>query len=74
LKLIEPLAWVFVDLGFAQADKSCGLLAGDGKPKEISFSQLRTEVMEIVAACGKPLNLLIEAPLSVAFIKGCIIV
>lgn len=67
MKLIEPLAWVFVDLGFAQAAKSCGLLAGDGKPKEISFSQLRTEVMEIVAACGKPLNLLIEAPLSVAF-------
>ncbi len=56
MKLIEPLAWVFVDLGFAQAAKSCGLLAGDGKPKEISFSQLRTEVMEIVAACGKPLN------------------
>jgi hypothetical protein len=59
--------WVFVDLGFAQAAKSCGLLVGDGKPREVSFSQLRTEVLEIVAACGKPLNLLIEAPLSVAF-------
>jgi hypothetical protein len=59
--------WVFVDLGFAQAAKSCGLLVGNGKPKEVSFSQLRTEVLEIVATGGKPLNLLIEAPLSVAF-------
>jgi hypothetical protein len=59
--------WVFVDLGFAQAAKSCGLLVGDGEPKEVSFSQLKTEVIEIVVAGGKPLNLLIEAPLSVAF-------
>jgi len=59
--------WVFVDLGFAQAAKSCGLLVGDGEPKEFSFSQLRTEVLEIAAVGGKPLNLLIEAPLSVAF-------
>jgi hypothetical protein len=63
--------WVFVDLGFAQTAKSCGLLVGDGEPKEVSFSQLRTEVIEIVTAGGKPLNLLIEAPLSVAFnVKG----
>ena len=59
--------WVFVDLGFAQAAKSCGLLVGDGKPIEMEFSQLRTTLLEIVAANGKPLNLLIEAPLSVAF-------
>lgn len=59
--------WVFIDLGFAQAAKSCGLLVGDGKPKEISFSQLKVEILDIVAAEGKPLNLLIEAPLSVAF-------
>ena len=59
--------WVFVDLGFAQAAKSCGLLVGDGEPKEVSFSQLRTGVLEIIAADGDPLNLLIEAPLSVAF-------
>lgn len=42
-------------------------MVGDGKPKEVSFSQLRTELLEIVASDGKPLNLLIEAPLSVAF-------
>jgi hypothetical protein len=59
--------WVFVDLGFAQAAKSCGLLVGDGEPIEVSFSQLKKEVLEIVASDGKLLNLLIEAPLSVAF-------
>lgn len=59
--------WAFVDLGFAQAAKSCGLLVGDGEPKEVTFSQLRTEMLELIAAEGDPLNLLIEAPLSVAF-------
>ena len=43
------------------------MLVGDGEPKEASFSQLKAEVLEIIAADGKPLNLLIEAPLSVAF-------
>jgi len=59
--------WVFVDLGFAEKAKSCGLLLGDGKPDEISFSQLKARLLEIVASNDRPLNLLIEAPLSVAF-------
>jgi hypothetical protein len=59
--------WVFIDLGFAKAAKSCGLLVGDGKPKEVSFSQLKIEILDIIAADGRSLNLLIEAPLSVAF-------
>jgi hypothetical protein len=59
--------WVFVDLGFAEKAKSCGLLIGDGEPEEVSFSQLRERLLEIIAADRKPLNLLIEAPLSVSF-------
>lgn len=59
--------WVFVDIGFAQAAKSCGILVGDGNPLEVSFSQLRKNLLELVASNGNPLNLLIEAPLSVAF-------
>lgn len=59
--------WMFVDLGFAGKAKSCGLLLGDGKPEEISFSQLKARLLEVVASDYKPLNLLIEAPLSVAF-------
>lgn len=59
--------WVFIDLGFAKSAKSCGLLVGDGIPTEISFSQLRAEVTTIALSNQTPLNLLIEAPLSVAF-------
>lgn len=59
--------WVFVDLGFAEKAKSCGLLLGDGKPEEVSFSKLTARLLEIVASAQQPLNLLIEAPLSVAF-------
>lgn len=59
--------WVFVDLGFAEKAKSCGLLLENGEPEEVSFSQLKTKLLEIVASDHRPLNLLIEAPLSVAF-------
>lgn len=59
--------WVFVDLGFAEQAKSCGLLVGDGVPKEVTFSKLTELLKEIVLADGGALNLLIEAPLSVAF-------
>lgn len=59
--------WVFVDLGFAEKAKSCGLLLGNGEPDEVSFSQLKTRLLEVVASDDRPLNLLIEAPLSVAF-------
>ena len=59
--------WVFVDLGFAEKAKSCGLLLGDGKPDEVSFSQIREKLLDVVASGEGPLNLLIEAPLSVTF-------
>lgn len=61
--------WVFIDLGFSEKAKSCGLLiGGNKKPEEISFSQLKERLLKIVASNNpNPLNLLIEAPLSVAF-------
>jgi hypothetical protein len=59
--------WVFVDLGFAEKAKSCGLLLGDGEPEEVAFSQLKARLLAVVTSDDKPLNLLIEAPLSVAF-------
>lgn len=59
--------WAFIDLGFASKSKSCGLLIGDGEPMVLSFSQLQSQVMSICAAGHNPLNLLLEAPLSVAF-------
>ena len=59
--------WVFVDIGFAGKSKSCGLLVGDGKPEVVSFADLCSKLLEIVGCDSNRLNLLIEAPLSVAF-------
>ena len=59
--------WVFVDLGFAQNAKSCGLLVGDGKPRDLSFSELQAFLVSLVTSGSESLNLLLEAPLSVSF-------
>jgi len=59
--------WVFVDIGFASAAKSCGFLVGSDQPEDITFSELKAKLLEIVRASKNPLNLLIEAPLSVSF-------
>ena len=59
--------WVFVDVGFSCDKASCGLLLGEGEPRAITFGQLAHDVAEVTSRPGRPLNLLIEAPLSVAF-------
>ena len=59
--------WVFVDMGFSQKKKSCGIAVGDSEPQEVLFSSLAPQILNVISkGCG-PLNLLIEAPLSVAF-------
>lgn len=62
-------AWVFVDLGFARKAKSCGLLIADGKPEEVTFATLVNKLTESAISSNEPMNLLLEAPLSVAFDK-----
>ena len=59
--------WVFVDLGFSSQTKSCGLLVGEDKARALSFAQLQNEILSICAKGTAPLNILLEAPLSVAF-------
>jgi len=59
--------WVFVDIGFASAAMSCGFLVGSDQPEDITFSELKAKLLAIVRASSNPLNLLIEAPLSVSF-------
>lgn len=56
--------WIFIDIGFASSKPSCGLLVGEGDPAEITFSQLK---QKIISFDQTPLNLVIEAPLSIAF-------
>lgn len=60
--------WIFVDVGFSKDKRTCGLLLHDEKePTEITFSVLCQKVVEQVRSRKEPVNLLLEAPLSVAF-------
>jgi hypothetical protein len=59
--------WLFVDLGFSRASRSCGILLGNGLPEEITFGQLLNRVTQAARHPGRQLCLLLEAPLSVAF-------
>jgi len=60
-------SWVFVDIGFASKAKSCGLLVGSGQPLEMTFSHLQSFLVCLCAEDVVPVNLVIEAPLSIAF-------
>lgn len=63
--------WVFIDIGFANKSRSCGLLLGDGKPSEVTFDEASALICEYLSIQQKETNLVIEAPLSVSFdIKG----
>lgn len=62
--------WIFVDIGFAPEDASCGVAVGNRKSEKVSFAKLVEMVVEEVGKLGKPLNLLLEDPLSMAFTKA----
>lgn len=63
--------WIFVDIGFAPPNnKSCGVAVGKCKAKKVAFSKLVEIVINEVEKPNKrskQLNLLLEAPLSMAF-------
>jgi hypothetical protein len=59
--------WFFVDVGFSSSSKTCGFLEGDGQPEILTFAALRSKLVALVESIGPPANLVIEAPLSVAF-------
>lgn len=66
----ESGEWVFVDPGFAMDGRcNCGLLeASAGREAvAVSFSKLKKRLEDIAIGGDQPLNLVIEAPLSVAF-------
>ena len=61
-----------MDIGFSQDSESCGIAIGDSKPCAIRYGDLGPQISHVVNKRSSPLNLLIEAPLSVAFnVKGC---
>lgn len=64
--------WAIVDIGFSSTKKSCGIgicSAGIWKePQEITFGQLTAALSNLISTPeSAPLNLVIEAPLSVTF-------
>jgi len=60
--------WLILDIGFSNSKKTCGIIIGDSKADNLKFNDAIDEVIRI--AREKPLlNLVIEAPLSVAFDK-----
>ena len=59
--------WVFVDVGFSKESSSCGVLSGEGDPEQLTFSETKNHLVERATASTEPLNLVLEAPLSVAF-------
>ena len=59
--------WAFVDMGFAALKKSCGLVVGIDPAKTLSFGELVKELTGLARSKPDPLNIVIEAPLSVAF-------
>ena len=63
--------WLIVDVGFSSTRKSCGVAKGDEDPYEITFGSLiKLAVKEAKTNDPKPLNLLLEAPLSSVFNDG----
>jgi hypothetical protein len=63
--------WVYVDIGFSAKSESCGFLGpGSEVARCMQFGQLKKELRDLVKQGTKHLNLVIEAPLSVAFDAG----
>ena len=60
--------WLIVDIGFSSTEPSCGVWNGMEKPSVVTFGDLlKLATREVQKAGPLPLNLLLEAPLSLAF-------
>jgi hypothetical protein len=59
--------WIFLDIGFSNKRRSCGLLFGDNVPVCLKFGDAKRRIVEQFASADSLVNLVIEAPLSVSF-------
>lgn len=59
--------WIILDIGFSNKSESCGLVFGDAEPFETTYGEAAIILREEILKSKTPVNLVIEAPLSVAF-------
>lgn len=73
-ELLDPsVDLVVIDVGFSAKNKSCGLLVSDADTRadcECTFGDLTRRLCDLAAVGSAPINLILEAPLSVAFKNG----
>jgi hypothetical protein len=60
-------SWAFIDIGFASNKASCGFALDESPPTLLTFANLKNRVVQLAQESENTLNLVIEAPLSVAF-------
>jgi len=69
----EPHDWIFVDIGFGgrkkdgRISKSTGIKIGEASSKNVTWAQCVNEITKHLESRDKSINLMLEAPLSVAF-------
>lgn len=59
--------WLILDIGFSSTKSSCGLKKNREDPVELQFGDVTEKICRSIQDCRQPVNLVIEAPLSVAF-------
>ena len=64
---VESGSWIITDIGFSNRKHTCGLSFDLADPVCVNFSDLKSSVTEHIRRAQSTCNLLIEAPLSVAF-------
>jgi hypothetical protein len=66
----DDCAWIFVDIGFSNNKRSCGVLFGDdNSPSCLRFGEANTAILHRLQNLNGPVKLVVEAPLSVCFDK-----
>lgn len=60
--------WIFLDIGFSNSSKTCGIALGDAPPECKTYAAAKSSILEhIDFTDNEKINLVIEAPLSVCF-------
>ena len=63
----ESGEWVILDIGFSSKARSCGLTFNESAPRQVRYDEAVDEICSFITESKRSVNLIIEAPLSVAF-------